>query len=140
MHCNSHCVIYYAILLILCKYIILYTYGILSAPFCSSVFRGVMQGDVSLPFFENRKKRFDFGKKAPNSIHLWIKFSIQNVVLRSQNTFFFLKLKNTVFYIKLWKNHTWIEISNLMVFSMKKRRYEDFRFWGFLFPNLNQFS
>ena len=26
--------------------------------------------------------------------------------LRSQNTFFFLKLKNTVFfYIRLWKNH-----------------------------------
>ena len=35
-----------------------------------------------LPFFENRKKHPDFGKEGPDSVHLWVKYSIQNVVLR----------------------------------------------------------
>ena len=32
--------------------------------------------------FENRKKCPDFGKKGPDCDHLWVKFSIQNIVLR----------------------------------------------------------
>ena len=38
-------------------------------------------GDASLPFFEYRKKLSDFGKKAL-IVHLLVKFSLQNVVLR----------------------------------------------------------
>ena len=33
-----------------------------------------------LPFLENQKMSPDFGKKDPDSIHLWVKFSIRNVV------------------------------------------------------------
>ena len=40
-----------------------------------------MCGWPPLPFFENRKKCPDFGKKGHDCIHSWIKFSIQNVVL-----------------------------------------------------------
>ena len=36
----------------------------------------------SLPFFENRKNCPDFGEKSPDCVHLWVKFSIQNAVLR----------------------------------------------------------
>ena len=39
-----------------------------------------------LPFFENRKKCPNFGKKGPNGVHLWVKSSIQNVVLRVYRT------------------------------------------------------
>ena len=35
-----------------------------------------------LPFFENRKKCPDFGKKDPNCVHPWVESPIQNVVLR----------------------------------------------------------
>ena len=35
-------------------------------------------GRPRLPFFENQKNCFDFGDCA----HLWVKFSIQNIVLR----------------------------------------------------------
>ena len=34
-----------------------------------------------LPCFENRKKCYDFGKKDPDCVHLWVTFSIQNVTL-----------------------------------------------------------
>ena len=34
-----------------------------------------------LPFFENRKCPY-FGKKGSDSVHLWVKFSIDNAVLR----------------------------------------------------------
>ena len=33
------------------------------------------------PFFENKKKYSYFRKTSPDCVHLWIKFSIQNVVL-----------------------------------------------------------
>ena len=39
-------------------------------------------GRHPLPFFENRKHWSDFGKKGPDCVHLWVKFSIQNVVLK----------------------------------------------------------
>ena len=32
------------------------------------------------PFLKIKKKYFDFGKKVPDCVHLWVKFSIQNVV------------------------------------------------------------
>ena len=35
-----------------------------------------------LPFFKNHKKCPNFGKKGPDSDHLWVKFSVQNAVLR----------------------------------------------------------
>ena len=35
-----------------------------------------------LPFFENRKKCPDLGKKGPDCALPWVKFSIQNVVLK----------------------------------------------------------
>ena len=35
-----------------------------------------------LPFFDNQKKCPEFGKKVPDSVLFWVKFSIQNVVLR----------------------------------------------------------
>ena len=41
---------------------------------------GVMGGLPAL--FENRKKCPGFGKKDPHCFHLWVKFSIQCVVLR----------------------------------------------------------
>ena len=39
-------------------------------------------GIPCLFFFENRKKCPDFGKKGPDCVHPWVKFYIQNVVLR----------------------------------------------------------
>ena len=36
--------------------------------------------------FENRKKGTDFGKKGPDCIHVWVKFSIQNKNLRVSRT------------------------------------------------------
>ena len=38
--------------------------------------------EASLAFFKNRKKCHDFRKKGPDCVHHWVKFSIQNVVLR----------------------------------------------------------
>ena len=40
------------------------------------------EASLFLFFFENRKKYFDFGKIGFDCVHLWVKFSIQNVVLR----------------------------------------------------------
>ena len=40
------------------------------------------RGGLPSPFFENRKKCPDFWKKGPDCVYLWVKFSIQNVVLR----------------------------------------------------------
>ena len=40
------------------------------------------RGEASPALFENRKKCPHFGKKDPDCIHLWVKFSIQNIVLR----------------------------------------------------------
>ena len=44
------------------------------------------RGRPPLAFFENRKKCPDLGKKGPDCIDLWVKFSIQNVVLRISRT------------------------------------------------------
>ena len=35
-----------------------------------------------LHFFENQKRCPDFGKKGSNCVHLWVNFSIENIVLR----------------------------------------------------------
>ena len=44
---------------------------------------GVQLGLKSpLPFFENRKKCSNFGRKGPNCAHLWVEWFIQNLVLR----------------------------------------------------------
>ena len=40
------------------------------------------RGETSPALFENRKKPPGFRKKGTDCIHLWVKFSIQNVVLR----------------------------------------------------------
>ena len=41
------------------------------------------EGKPPLPFFENRRKCLEFGlkKKSRDCVHLWVKFSIQNIVL-----------------------------------------------------------
>ena len=44
---------------------------------------GEGDGDRSpLPFFQNQKKRPDFRKKGPDCVHRYIKFAIQNIVVR----------------------------------------------------------
>ena len=40
------------------------------------------EGRLPLSLFENRKKCSDFGKKGPHCVHLWVKCSISNEVLR----------------------------------------------------------
>ena len=40
------------------------------------------RGKASPALFENRKKCPDLAKKGPDCAHLWVKFSIQNVVSR----------------------------------------------------------
>ena len=40
------------------------------------------EGNPPCVLFENQKKYPDFGKKIPDCVHLWVKFSIQNVALR----------------------------------------------------------
>ena len=39
------------------------------------------EGGSSLSFFENQKSTFIFGKKGPSCVHIWVKNSIQNVIL-----------------------------------------------------------
>ena len=53
----------------------------------------VGRGEASPALFENRKKYTDLGKEGPDCVHLWVKFSIQNVVLqvyRRKNSKMFL--------------------------------------------------
>ena len=40
------------------------------------------KGKKLLPFFENRKKCRDFGKKNPDRVHPLVEFSTQNMILR----------------------------------------------------------
>ena len=40
------------------------------------------RGEASSALFENRQKCPDFIKKGPDCVHLWVKFSIENVNLR----------------------------------------------------------
>ena len=49
-------------------------------PHSRCAIRGIRKTYPAL--FENRKKCPNFGKKGPNCVHLSVKFSIQNVVLR----------------------------------------------------------
>ena len=35
-----------------------------------------------LPFLENKKKCPEFGKRGPDCVRLWVKFPVQNAVLR----------------------------------------------------------
>ena len=58
-----------------------------------------------LPFFENRKKCPDLGKKGPDCVLPWVKFSIQNVVLKVS------RIKNAkkfsqrgLFFVTFWRN------------------------------------
>ena len=44
--------------------------------------KGEEEGRHSLPFFENWKKCLDVGKIGLDCFHLWVEFSIQNVVIR----------------------------------------------------------
>ena len=50
-----------------------------SATLTSAQLRERREGSPAL--LENRKKCPNFGKKGPDCVHLWVKFSIQNVVL-----------------------------------------------------------
>ena len=43
---------------------------------------GESGGRPPLPFFENRRNCPDFGKKSHDCVHLLVKFSIENIVLR----------------------------------------------------------
>ena len=38
-------------------------------------------GGGSLPFFKNRKKCHDFGKKSPDCVHLWVKVKLSNQIV-----------------------------------------------------------
>ena len=40
------------------------------------------EGILPCPLFKNEKECPGFGKKYPDYIHLWVKFLIQNTVLR----------------------------------------------------------
>ena len=40
------------------------------------------RGETFPGLFENQEKCHDFGKKGLDCVHCWIKFSIQNAVLR----------------------------------------------------------
>ena len=51
-----------------------------SATLTDAYLRG--RGKASPALFENRKNYPDCGKKSPDCFDLWVKFSIQNVVLR----------------------------------------------------------
>ena len=60
-------------------------------------------GRLPLPFFENKKKCRDFRKKGPDCVHPYVKFTIQNVVLRVS------KRKNfnifpCLFFWNFWQN------------------------------------
>ena len=44
--------------------------------------RGESGGRPPLPFFENRRNCPDLGKKSHDCVHLWVKFSIENIILR----------------------------------------------------------
>ena len=51
----------------------------------SAILTGAQQwgrGKGSRALFENRKKFPDFGKEGPDCVHLWVKFFIQNAVLK----------------------------------------------------------
>ena len=63
---------------------------------CSSIFRDIdvysatltgvqlgRRGEAFPVLFQNREKSPDFGKKSPYCSHFWVKFYIQNVVLKS---------------------------------------------------------
>ena len=43
---------------------------------------GGERGEASPAFFENWKRCPDFRKKGPDCVHLWVKFSIENIVSR----------------------------------------------------------
>ena len=50
---------------------------------CSGVQQAGGKGARSpLPFLKAEKNSSDFGKKCPGCIHLWVKFVVQNSVLR----------------------------------------------------------
>ena len=62
-------------------------------------------GRPPLPFFENQKKFPDFGKKGPDCVHPWVKFTIQNVILRVSMK---KKLQNlslrSLIFLNFWQN------------------------------------
>ena len=71
-----------------------------------TVFRHVTRGEGGrslLPFFRTLKKCFEFRKKCPNYIHLWVKFLFQNVVLSVFRKFFPVGLFFRVLQIKCFR-------------------------------------
>ena len=61
------------------------------------------RGEVSQAIFENQKKCPEFGKKDPDCIHHWVKFFIQDIVLR---VFWRKKLKifHCGAFLCFWRN------------------------------------
>ena len=91
---------------------------------------GGERGRPPLPYFENRKKVPRFCKKCPDRDHLWVKFSIQNVILRIsriKNSNFSLLFFSNVFdkmFIKVPQSHeTFPALKNfwLLVWTPSKR-------------------
>ena len=57
------------------------------------------RGEASPSLIANRKKCPDFGKKGPDCVHLWVKFSIQNVALGV-----FFCLRGLYVFLCFWRN------------------------------------
>ena len=62
-------------------------------------------GSPLLPLFENRKKCPYFGNKGPDSAHLWVKFTIQNVPFRIARRKIYKMLPYRAFLS--WKDVYW---------------------------------
>ena len=68
---------------VVCKYVMNTFHSFLANKIPKSNSGAQLGGErPPLPFFENRKKCPDFGRKGPNCVHPWVESSIQNVVLR----------------------------------------------------------
>ena len=55
-------------------------------------------GGLPCPFFENKKKCPDFRKESPDCVHPYIKFTIQNAVLRVSKRKNFEKFPGEAFF------------------------------------------
>ena len=75
------------------------------------------RGEASPALFENRKKCQDVRKKDPDSIHHWVKFSIQNIYLgvsrRKNSHDFSMWDLFLVFLTKYLSNAQVLQTSNL---------------------------
>ena len=104
------------------------------------------RGTPHLPFFENRKKCPDFGRKGPDCIHLWANFSTLNVFLRvsrrkNSKVFpagpFFLCFWRNVYQSDLiQRNFPWPEkflVTRLAYFKNEKQYFVTFNTVAFSF-------